>query len=230
MLTRENMLNGTFVRVHEALLPANMLWDAEKIRASMNSTLEERPTGAPVWIFAYGSLMWNPVLAIEEMQRTRLKGWQRSFCIRLISGRATPDVPGRMLSLDEGGITEGIAFRLPESTLINELEIVWTREMITGLYRPVWADVSLGNGEEIQALAFLSDRLHPHYEQDNLTATVALSIASARGDIGTNADYVWKLQATLGALGIRDDYVSELALALHEAPCNDKLHQRGASL
>lgn len=41
MLTRENMLNGTFVRVHEALLPANMLWDAEKIRASMNSTLEE---------------------------------------------------------------------------------------------------------------------------------------------------------------------------------------------
>lgn len=86
MLTRENMLNGTFVRVHEALLPANMLWDAEKIRASMNSTLEERPTGAPVWIFAYGSLMWNPVLAIEEMQRARLKGWQRSFCIRLISG------------------------------------------------------------------------------------------------------------------------------------------------
>lgn len=188
------------------------------------------PDGAPVWIFAYGSLMWNPVLAIEEMQRARLKGWQRSFCIRLISGRATPDVPGRMLSLDEGGITEGIAFRLPESTLINELEIVWTREMITGLYRPVWADVSLGNGKEIQALAFVSDRLHPHYEQDNLTATVALSIASARGDIGTNADYVWKLQATLGALGIRDDYVSELALALHEAPCNDKLHQRGASL
>ena len=87
MLTRENMLHGTFVRVHEALLPANMLWDAEKIRASMNSTLEERPTGAPVWIFAYGSLMWNPVLAIEEMQRARLKGWQRSFCIRLISGR-----------------------------------------------------------------------------------------------------------------------------------------------
>ncbi|EEV5739947.1 gamma-glutamylcyclotransferase, partial [Escherichia coli] len=173
---------------------------------------------------------WNPVLAIEEMQRARLKEWQRSFCIRLISGRATPDVPGRMLSLDEGGITEGIAFRLPESTLINELEIVWTREMITGLYRPVWADVSLGNGKEIQALAFVSDRLHPHYEQDNLTATVALSIASARGDIGTNADYVWKLQATLGALGIRDDYVSELALALHEAPCNDKLHQRGASL
>ncbi|MGQ7167948.1 hypothetical protein ACUOCP_06890, partial [Escherichia sp. R-CC3] len=83
MLTRENMLNGTFVRVHEALLPANMLWDAEKIRASMNSTLEERPTGAPVWIFAYGSLMWNPVLAIEEMQRAQ-SGLQFPYiiCIR----------------------------------------------------------------------------------------------------------------------------------------------------
>ena len=123
-----------------------------------------------------------------------------------------------------------MAFRLPESTLIHELEMVWTREMITGLYRPVWAEISLGNGEEIQALAFVSDRLHPHYEKDNLTATVASSIASARGDIGTNADYVWKLQTTLGAWGIRDDYVSELALALHESPCNNKLHQRGASL
>ncbi|ROP61710.1 cation transport protein ChaC [Enterobacter sp. BIGb0383] len=230
MLTRENMRNGTFVRAHETLLPAHMRWDAEKIRASMYSTLEERPTGAPVWVFAYGSLMWNPALAIEEMQRACLKGWQRSFCIRLISGRATPDVPGRMLSLDEGGITEGMAFRLPESTLIHELEMVWTREMITGLYRPVWADVSLGSGEEIQALAFVSDRLHTHYEKDNLTATVAARIASAWGDIGTNADYVWKLQATLGAWGIQDDYVSELALALHEASCIDKLHQQGAPL
>ncbi len=230
MLTRENMLNGAFVRAHETLLPAHMRWDAEKIRASMYSTLEERPTGAPVWVFAYGSLMWNPALAIEEMQRARLKGWQRSFCIRLISGRATPDLPGRMLSLDEGGITEGMAFRLPESALIHELEMVWTREMITGLYRPVWADVLLGNGEEIQALVFVSDKLHPHYEQDNLTATVASRIASACGDIGTNADYVWKLQATLGSWGIRDDYVSELALALHEAPCNDKPHQQGAPL
>ncbi|WP_263440969.1 gamma-glutamylcyclotransferase [Klebsiella variicola] len=88
MLTREDMLNGAFVRAHETLLPVHMRWDAEKIRASMYSTLEERPMGAPVWIFAYGSLMWNPALAIEEMQRARLKGWQRSFCIRLISGRA----------------------------------------------------------------------------------------------------------------------------------------------
>lgn len=217
MLTRENMLNGAFVRAH-------MRRDAEKIRASMYSTLEECLTGAPVWVFAYGSLMWNPALAIEEMQRARLKGWQRSFSIRLISGRPTPDVPGRMLSLDQGGITEGMAFRLPESTLIHELEMVWTREMITGLYRPVWADVSLGNGEEIQALAFVSDRLHPHYEQGKLTATVASRIAAARGDIGKNTDYVWKLQATLGAWRIRDDYVSELAFALHEAPCDDKLH------
>jgi len=230
MLTRENMLNGAFVRAHETLLPAHLRWDAEKIRASLFSTLKERPTGAPVWVFAYGSLMWNPALAIEEMQRARLNGWQRSFCIRLISGRATPEIPGRMLSLDEGGMTEGIAFRLPESTLIHELEMVWTREMITGLYRPVWVDVSLGNGEEIQALAFVSDRLHPHYEQDNRTASVAARIASASGDIGTNAEYVSKLQVTLCAWGIEDDYVRELAEALQVGYCQDKLLLQGAPL
>ena len=75
--------------------------------------------------------MWNPVLAIEEMQRARLKGWQRSFCIRLISGRATPDVPGRMLSLDEGGITEGIAFRLPELKWFTEFGHLNRGDMLT---------------------------------------------------------------------------------------------------
>ncbi len=34
-----------------------------------------------LWIFAYGSLMWRPGFASEEIVHARLVGWRRSFCI-----------------------------------------------------------------------------------------------------------------------------------------------------
>ncbi|MGU0160620.1 hypothetical protein ACVXHB_10985 [Escherichia coli] len=81
MLTRENMLNGTFVRVHEALL-ANMLWDAENMR--INELYSGgAPTGAPVRIFADGLSCGIPCWRLKKWNGPSLKGWQRSFCIRL---------------------------------------------------------------------------------------------------------------------------------------------------
>ena len=59
MLTRDYILSGEFHRAHELTLPGHMIWDREKITESMLTTLKERPSGAPVWIFAYGSLMWR---------------------------------------------------------------------------------------------------------------------------------------------------------------------------
>lgn len=56
MLTRDYILSGEFHRAHELTLPGHMVWDHEKITESMLTTLKERPSGAPVWIFAYGSL------------------------------------------------------------------------------------------------------------------------------------------------------------------------------
>lgn len=49
-------------------------------------------------------------------------------------------------------------FRLPEHCLEQELELIWTREMIGGLYIPVWADVLLSNGDTVKALVFVSDQ------------------------------------------------------------------------
>lgn len=71
-----------------------------------------------------------------------LVGWHRAFCLRLTAGRGTAHQPGRMLALKEGGRTTGVAYRLPEETLEQELTLLWKREMITGCYLPTWCQRS----------------------------------------------------------------------------------------
>ena len=78
----------------------------------------------------------EPGFESEEVRPAMLQGWHRAFCMRLTAGRGTLHQPGRMLALKEGGQTTGLAFRLPESKLREELELLWKREMITDCYVP----------------------------------------------------------------------------------------------
>ena len=56
-----------------------------------------------VWIFAYGSLMWDPGFAYVEAQPATLHGYHRQFCIYSYAYRGTPERPGLVLGLDRGG-------------------------------------------------------------------------------------------------------------------------------
>ena len=57
---------------------------------------------ADVWIFAYGSLMWNPGFAAAESEPAVLCGYHRRFCIVSRMYRGTPETPGLVLGLDCG--------------------------------------------------------------------------------------------------------------------------------
>ena len=107
-----------------------------------------------MWIFGYGSLMWNPALEFTESCTGTLVGWHRAFCLRLTAGRGTAHQPGRMLALKEGGRTTGVAYRLPEETLEQELTLLWKREMITGCYLPTWCQLDLDDGRTVNAIVF----------------------------------------------------------------------------
>lgn len=216
MLTRESLANGDFLKSVEASLPAGTRWTQDQITRSLNSTMEERHPGAPVWLFTYGSLIWNPLLLAEEAQWAVLGGWQRRFCIRLMSGRATGEFPGRMLALEPGGMTRGLAFRISDKNLEQELPLVWIREMVAGFYRPTWARIQLADGQAVRAITFVSDPKHPMYEADSLPVTVAPVIARAEGPIGRNSDYVWELHQRLTDNGIHDEYIALLVEALSD--------------
>src|SRR5215468_1437406 len=70
-------------------------------------------TRKPLWVFAYGSLMWNPGFAVRETQAARLHGFHRAFCIYSEHYRGTPEKPGLILGLLPGGACRGLAHRLP---------------------------------------------------------------------------------------------------------------------
>jgi cation transport protein ChaC len=76
--------------------------------------LASRSGGQDVWIFAYGSLLWNPAVEHAEERSSVVRGWHRSFCIRMKDWRGTVDQPGLMMGLDRGGQCEGMVLRLAE--------------------------------------------------------------------------------------------------------------------
>ncbi|NIY46763.1 gamma-glutamylcyclotransferase [Cedecea colo] len=209
MLTRDFLMSAdcktAFGSIEESLL-----WTPEQRSASLAATLACRPDPSPVWLFGYGSLMWNPAFEFDESAPGTLVGWHRAFCLRLTAGRGTACQPGRMLALKEGGRTTGLAYRLPEALLEEELTLVWKREMITGCYLPTWCRLELDDGRSVNALVFIMDPRHPLYEADTRAQTIAPLIAAASGPLGTNAQYLFSLETALKKHGMRDDCLDEL--------------------
>jgi cation transport protein ChaC len=192
------------------------LWTQARIDASLAQTLAARPAGdaGDVWIFGYGSLLWNPISDFDCRRIATLHGWHRSFCIRLIAGRGTPEQPGRMLALEQGGSTQGVALRLCGAALGEELRILWIREMVTGAYRPTWAPITLDDGTQLNAIAFVAEPAHLHYEDDSTARAIAPLIAAASGLFGSNAEYVFKLRDALADCELGDPYIDELVSEL----------------
>ncbi len=113
LISRSSLEDGSFLERARAIPGLAVRSDGE-LEASLDETLAARPTDAPVWLFGYGSLMWNPAFSFAERRIGTLRGWHRRFCLWLRLGRGTPERPGLMLALDRGGTTRGIAFRLAQ--------------------------------------------------------------------------------------------------------------------
>lgn len=210
MLTRLALQSGAYL-ASLASVPEPLRWSGEKIEESMRQTLAARAEHDDFWLFGYGSLIWNPSMEHAEQRAAKLDGWHRSFCQRLVGGRAAVDSPGRMLGLVEGGHTDGMAYRLPAATLSEELRLVWIREMAMGAYRPIWAPIEFADGSRTACVVFVADDSHPLHEHDACVETVAPLIARASGPWGSNADYVFRLAAALLQAGMRDAYVAAVA-------------------
>lgn len=223
VITRDFLMKADCTTAFGAI-EESLLWSPEQRAASLAATLACRPDDRPVWIFGYGSLMWNPALEFTDSCTGTLVGWHRAFCLRLTAGRGTACQPGRMLALKEGGRTTGIAYQLPEATVEDELSLLWKREMITGCYLPTWCKLELDDGRTVNALVFIMDPRHPQYEADTSIQVIAPLIAAASGPLGTNAQYLFSLDEELQKLGMPDEGLNELIkyvrglLGIHPQP------------
>ncbi|WP_434136693.1 gamma-glutamylcyclotransferase (plasmid) [Pseudomonas luteola] len=213
MLTRDTLRNGAFLTAFRDT-PEIDWWSEERINALMQEMLACRPAGESVWLFAYGSLIWNLLVHFAEKCPALLEGWRRSFCIRLVIARGSAQRPGRMMALVPGGHTAGLALRLHGPDLEQELAMVWTREMIGGVYRPEWTQITLADKRTVPAIIFTANQNSRLYESDDTIETIAPVIAGACGPLGSNQDYVMQLDSALQRHGIEDRYIHTLASRL----------------
>ncbi len=169
-----------------------------------------RDSREPVWLFAYGSLIWNPEMAFAEARPALLRGWHRSFCLYSRDYRGTPQRPGLVLGLDRGGACRGMAFRLPQDALGAAIDRIWAREMAGQVYdmRRVATGTAAG---PLPAYAFTVRRNNPDYAGRLSPETVAHIVAGAEGGRGTGRDYLANTVRHLEALGIRDATLRRIA-------------------
>jgi cation transport protein ChaC len=161
-----------------------------------------------LWLFAYGSLMWDPAVHIVEIRTGTLQGFHRRFCLKTQIGRGSADKPALMAGLDIGGTCQGLVFRIPEQSVARETEFLWMREMIAGTYLPTLVPISTPQGP-VQALTFVMNRQSSRYVRLDVEETARL-IATGRGIRGTCLEYLENLAERLDLLGLADPDIDEL--------------------
>ncbi|CAB3757912.1 gamma-glutamylcyclotransferase [Paraburkholderia humisilvae] len=186
-----------------ALGESRLLSDDE-LRASMNDTLSRWDHASDLWLFGYGSLIWNPGLPTAEAVRSRVHGYHRGLYLWSRVNRGTPEQPGLVLALDRGGSCSGIAFRLAAEGAQPHLEALWHREMAMGSYRPAWLPCVLADGRRVDALAFVMRRDVPSYTGKLSDDVVSAVFDCACGRYGTTLDYVSRTVEALRNSGMPD--------------------------
>jgi cation transport protein ChaC len=187
-----------------------LLSDAER-HESLLATLALRPPG-DAWLFGYGSLIWNPTVHSVERRVAHIQGWHRAFCLSVQAGRGSAEQPGLVLGLDAGGSCTGVAYRIEESLLRSELELLWRREMVSGADIPRWLDIHDEQGQRYgSAIAFTMDPGCAQYAGHLCDDEVVQRLATARGALGSSADYLFKTCESLRACGLVDAEMERLA-------------------
>ncbi|GLQ05712.1 gamma-glutamylcyclotransferase [Sneathiella chinensis] len=175
-----------------------------------------------LWVFGYGSLLWNPAFEFEQSRPARLFGYRRRFCLSLTMGRGSPDKPGLMLALDTGGSCNGRAFYIPEELVESETTILWMREMLTGAYKPKWCRLQ-SDGHMFTGMTFVVNRDHPRYVQQMSREETLQRIARGEGYLGSCRQYLENTVAHLDEINVVDSYLHELLRDLEESGVERKL-------
>jgi cation transport protein ChaC len=176
----------------------------EDYDAAAAALLQQRAPG-PLWIFAYGSLIWKPAFASTEHRRATAFGWHRAFCLELTRWRGSPQQPGLMMGLQRGGCCRGIVYRLPDADHAGQLGRLLRREV--GGHEEMrtvrWITVDTEQAS-VPALTFWADPSGLDYSVRLPLERVAQILARACGHIGSGAEYLFQTVSKLEEFGLRD--------------------------
>lgn len=210
ILNRESLANGTIRQMAlERDGKDTAILSEDELLASRRSIIPD-DYDDDVWLFGYGSLIWNPVVEVKKQALGRIYGYHRRFCLRTKIGRGSPDLPGLILGLDNGGCCTGLALCIDKSIIKDELDLIWKREMINASYIPKKVNFRADDGSSFTAITFVMNRNSPSYVSEMSLDEKAYIIANAKGFIGSSLEYLELTHDSLAKLGIHDGYLDRL--------------------
>ncbi|MBN9550559.1 MAG: gamma-glutamylcyclotransferase [Alphaproteobacteria bacterium] len=159
----------------------------------------------PLWVFAYGSLIWKPAFDSVEQQRASAHGWHRSFCLDLVRWRGSAAQPGLMMALERGGRCDGVIYRLPDGDKSVHIERLLRREIDDheAVASVRWVPVRTEQGRR-RALGFWVGVTGRGTSLGQPLERVAQILARACGHVGSGAEYLYNTVSHLETFGIHD--------------------------
>lgn len=173
--------------------------------------------GGDVWVFAYGSLIWDPCFTVDAAEIATLNGYRRAFNFWSVLTRGTPENPGLGLGLATGGRCRGLAYRIARATLAEDLDALWRREKHSDVYQSHWLSLETPAGP-CKAVGFVTNPDHAQFADGLDEAETARIIARARGDKGPCRDYLASMVAALADHGIMDEAMNALLARVDAEP------------
>lgn len=196
-------------RMKELGLPLDW-WHTDEKREAMRAETLAGCRDVDLWVFGYGSLMWDPGFRFAEVRQARVPDHARRFILKdLYGARGTFESPGLMAALDKGLGCEGLLFRIACDNIEEETEILWRREQVGPAYKSAFVEALVPN-RRITALTFVADH-DAEMIDANLTREEQIHyIATGTGFLGTSMDYLRNIQEKFSVLGIHDEEVAAL--------------------
>ena len=174
-----------------------------ELEQSMWQSLQHWDQNSDLWLFAYGSLVWRPDFEYVERRTATLNGFHRSLCLWSRINRGTPETPGVVFALDQGGTCDGVIYRIAADQVKAIFPPLWQREMPSGAYNPKWVDCH-SHGEIFSALAFVIDPQNDGYVPSMPIEQLREVIHRAHGINGPCIEYVLQTAHALKHANIAD--------------------------
>jgi len=166
------------------------------------------------WVFGYASLIWKPGFDYVRREPALLRGAHRQLCLYSHRYRGTPETPGLVMGLEQGGTCRGVAFEVAPEKWDAVYAYLVEREARGDAYRESWRSVELGSGEKVKALAFMVNRKAPNYAGRLPREELLRLVRQGSGTMGHNAEYVIETARHLSELGFSDELLDWLSAEL----------------
>ena len=167
-----------------------------------------------LWVFGYGSLMWNPGFDHIEALPARMNGVHRAPCIYSWVHRGTRERPGIVLGLAQGGSCQGIAFRVAFQDRNQVIQYLRDRELVTDVYLERTRRIQLMGGKKVDALTYIADVNHEQFAGRLSHEDLVRRIKGSVGKSGNNEDYMLGTAEQLRKMGIRDTLIESIVREL----------------